>query len=89
MKTHPISVSHLVFGVVFLGIAGVWALRQADVIDSGELQWTLPLILLIAGGAGLVASVAKTFTNQRPPIDSGYEAYGTEAGSAGESEDAE
>jgi hypothetical protein len=59
MKTHPLNVSYLVVGLVFLGIAGSWALRQAGVIDTGSVQWLLPLTLVVAGGVGLVAFLAK------------------------------
>jgi len=64
-NTHPVNVSHLVFGLVFLGIAATWALRQADVVEADGLRWILPLVLLVAGGAGLVASVAKGITRTR------------------------
>jgi len=58
-RTHPLSVGHLVCGLVFLGIAASWGLRELGVIDSGGEQWVLPLVLVIAGGAGLLALVAK------------------------------
>jgi hypothetical protein len=60
IKTHPVNVAHLVMGLVFLGIAGSWALRQLGVIDAAGEGWTLPLILVIAGGAGLIAALAKS-----------------------------
>jgi hypothetical protein len=58
MRTHPVNVTHLVFGLAFLGIAGCWALTEAGVID-GRAGWILPLVLVVAGAAGLVASMAK------------------------------
>lgn len=64
-NTHPVNVSHLVFGLVFLGIAATWALRQADIVDPDGMRWVLPLVLLVAGGAGLVASVAKGIRPRR------------------------
>jgi hypothetical protein len=72
---HPASVTHLVMGLVFLGIAGSWALRQLDVISAEGGRWVLPVILILAGGAGLVAAVAKGLTRNRqaaeePPNDS-------------------
>ena len=33
MKTHPLNVSYLVVGLIFLGLAGSWALRESGVID--------------------------------------------------------
>ena len=32
MKTHPLNVGYLVVGLVFLGIAGSWLLRETGVI---------------------------------------------------------
>jgi hypothetical protein len=55
-----VSVPHLVMGLVFLGIAGAWALHAADVIESVQVQWAIPLILVVAGGAGLLASLVRT-----------------------------
>jgi hypothetical protein len=62
MKTHPLNVSYLVVGLVFLGIAGSWALRASNVIDSSAIRWLLPLTLVAAGVIGLVAFAAKTLT---------------------------
>ena len=59
MKTHPLNVSYLVIGLVFLAISGSWALRQAGVIDTEDVTWLGPVALIIAGGVGLVAAVAK------------------------------
>lgn len=72
MKTHPVSVTHLVFGLVFLGIAGAWALDDAGVIHTDGLPWVLPLILVIAGAAGVVASVTRSLRRDPEP-DQGYE----------------
>ena len=68
-RTHPVNVTHLVLGLVFLGIAGSWALREADIVDTGDARWGLPLILLVAGLAGLAASVAKGLSRNRPGLD--------------------
>lgn len=53
------SVLHLVMGLVFLGIAGAWALHAAGVIESVEVQWLMPLILIVAGAAGLLVSLTR------------------------------
>jgi hypothetical protein len=65
MKTHPLNVSYLVTGLVFLGIAGSWALHQTGVIGSTDVEWLLPLTLVVAGGIGLVAFVVRG-TLRRP-----------------------
>jgi hypothetical protein len=59
MKTHPLNVSYLVIGLVFLAISGAWALRQAGVIDTADVTWLGPVALIVAGGVGLVAAVAR------------------------------
>ncbi len=66
MRTHAVNVMHLVFGLVYLGIAGIWALSAAGVVDSGRMEWLLPLVLVVAGAAGLVASVARGFGRSTP-----------------------
>lgn len=59
---HPLSTAHLVAGLVFLGIALSWALEERGVIDTDGGPWVLPVVLVIAGAAGLLASVAKAIT---------------------------
>jgi hypothetical protein len=58
-RTHPLNVSYLVVGLVFLGLAGSWGLRQAGVVDFAEVRWLLPLTLLGAGLVGIVAMAVK------------------------------
>lgn len=56
---HPVNVAHLVAGLIFLGLALSWLLAENGVLDAGRLDWVLPAILVAAGGAGVVASVAR------------------------------
>jgi hypothetical protein len=60
MKTHPMNVSALVVGLVFLGLAGSWGLREAGAIDYGDAAWLLPVLLVTAGTIGFVAAVTKS-----------------------------
>lgn len=46
----------LVVGVVFVGIAGGWALTWTGLMTYGGLGWYLPLLLVIAGLLGVLAS---------------------------------
>lgn len=58
-QRQPVSVPHLVMGLVFLGIAASWALHAAGVVEDVEVRWLMPTILVAAGAAGLLASVAR------------------------------
>jgi hypothetical protein len=52
---HPLGVAHLVAGLVFLGIAVSWLLRETGVVDSEATGWFLPMTLVVAGSIGLLA----------------------------------
>jgi len=52
---HPINVGHLVMGIAFLGIVGVWALIEGDVVSGEDARWLFPLPWVLAGLAGLTA----------------------------------
>jgi hypothetical protein len=66
MRTHPLHVGYLVSGLVLLGIAAVWVLRQADLVELGDISWLLPLTLVLAGVLGLVAFAARNI--RRPGV---------------------
>lgn len=53
---HPINIGHLVMGIAFTGLVGVWALVQGDVVDGGDIRWLLPVPWVLAGIAGLLAT---------------------------------
>ena len=53
------SVPHLVMGLVFLGLAGSWLLHEIGVIESVQVEWLLPLVLVVAGAAALAASLVR------------------------------
>ena len=55
----PMSVMHLVMVLVFIGLAGAWALRAAEMIGSVDVEWLIPLVLVVAGAAGLLASLVR------------------------------
>ena len=52
------KIPHLVFGLLFLGIAGIWALGASDVLSGEQLAILGPGVLIVAGVIGLVASLA-------------------------------
>ena len=53
---HPVSIGHLVMGLAFVGLVGVWALVQGDVVDGSDVRWLLPIPWVVAGIAGLLAT---------------------------------
>lgn len=53
---HPVNIGHLVMGLAFVGLVGVWALVQGGVVDSHDIRWLLPLPWVLAGIAGLLAT---------------------------------
>ena len=52
---HSVNVGHLVMGIAFLAIVGVWALIQGDVVDHDDVHWLMPVPWVLAGLAGLLA----------------------------------
>jgi len=76
MKTHPLNVTYLVIGLVFLGISASWALREVGVIDTEDVTWLGPVALILAGGVGLVAAIAKSVKRDRgSSSDTGYQPH--------------
>jgi hypothetical protein len=53
---HPVSIGHLVMGLAFLGIVGVWALIQTNTVEGSDIRWLLPIPWVLAGIAGLLAT---------------------------------
>lgn len=54
---HPVNVGHLVMGLAFLGLLAIWAVVQSDVVEGEDVRWLLPAPWILAGVAGLTASV--------------------------------
>lgn len=57
---HRVKIPHLVFGLLFLGVAGIWWLVERDVITADSLTILAPGVLIAAGVIGLVASLASS-----------------------------
>jgi hypothetical protein len=57
---HRVKIPHLVFGLLFLGIVGIWALVITEVITEDRLPAIVPAVLIGAGVIGLAASLASS-----------------------------
>ena len=53
---HPVNIGHLVMGIAFLGLVGIWALVQSNVVNGGDIRWLLPIPWVFAGVTGLLAT---------------------------------
>jgi hypothetical protein len=58
-ETRALSISHLVTGLVFLGISGLWLAQEVGAVDGSDMDLLVPLLLVVVGAAGLVAALAK------------------------------
>ena len=57
MRRHRMDVVALVAGLVtLLGVLG-WALWWTDTIAAEDFSWLVPVGLVVAGGAGIAASL--------------------------------
>ena len=65
---HQVNVGHLVMGLAFLGLTGVWAMIQSDIVDGADIRWLLPVPWVLAGIAGLLATTLSG-RGQRPERD--------------------
>jgi hypothetical protein len=55
---HPTHIPHLVMGLALIGLVTVWALVvPLDAVDLHDARWLLPLPWLVAGFAGLLATI--------------------------------
>lgn len=64
---HPVNIGQLVMGIAFLGLVGIWALVQGDLVEGGDVRWLLPVPWVFAGVAGLLttALTARRRTSNR------------------------
>ena len=83
---HPVNVGHLVMGIAFLAMVGVWALIQTDVVTGSEVRWLLPVPWVLAGLGGLLAIAlagSRRWTTRQTgwaePTDAPIETHATDA----------
>jgi hypothetical protein len=75
---HPVNIGHLVMGIAFVGIVGIWALVQGDVVNGGDIRWLLPIPWVFAGVAGLLATTLIA-RNRHATRQTGWVGPGSEA----------
>lgn len=67
MAKHETDVTSLVFGLLFLGLAGLWALVQYDVLTLPTASVVAPVVLVAAGVAGLLLTLRRGAVTSKPP----------------------
>ena len=76
---HPLNIGHLVMGIALLGLVGVWALWQNEVVVGDDVHWLLPIPWVLAGVVGLTAT-AVTGSRRHAVRQTGWVTEGTEPG---------
>lgn len=66
MQTHRVDVVALVVGVVTLLATGGWALWWTGTLPGDWYAWLVPLGLVVAGVAGILASL---WQPERPGVE--------------------
>ena len=68
---HPVSIGHLVMGLAFVSMVGIWALVANDVVDDDHIRWLLPLPGVLAG-LGVLAALAVSGSRRYATRASGW-----------------
>jgi hypothetical protein len=66
MKRHRTDLVSLIFGLVFLVIAGEWLLAGRMDVDLPALGWLAALVLIVLGVVGLVGAVRSPRDEETP-----------------------
>jgi hypothetical protein len=69
MKTHSVSITHLVFGLVFLGVTALWVVGATSDLEAPALAVWGPVVLIGAGLVGLAATVFNARSSAAPDED--------------------
>jgi hypothetical protein len=57
MKKHPLDVLSLVFGLIFLLVAGSWMVKRTIHVDLPDAGWFVAGALILAGGFGIYSAL--------------------------------
>jgi hypothetical protein len=69
---HPVNVGHLVMGLAFAGLVGVWAVVQADLVADDDIRWLMPIPWVVAGAVGLLVSALAGRQRHTPSAEAGW-----------------
>lgn len=69
---HPVNTGHLVMGLVFAGLVGIWALIIGDVVTGDDIRWLLPIPWVAGGAIGLAAATAANMRSRRGNPEAGW-----------------
>jgi hypothetical protein len=59
VRRHETDVTSLVFGLVFLGVAAIWALVQSDLLSLPDASVLGPAVLVVAGLVGIAVTLRR------------------------------
>ena len=65
MSNRPLSIPHLVFGLIFTGLAIVWAIGEATNADLPRTAIGFPAVLIGAGLVGLIGTLVNARNRSR------------------------
>jgi hypothetical protein len=71
MNIKSVSITHLVFGLIFLGATALWVVGATTDIEAPALAVWGPVVLIGAGLVGLAATIfnARAARNAAAPTD--------------------
>ena len=75
-STRPVSIPHLVFGLIFTGGALVWLIGEATDADLPHSAIGFPAVLIGAGLAGLIGSLVNARNRNRAAVADQLEVAG-------------
>lgn len=66
---HPVNIGHLVMGLAFAGLLGIWALIEGDVVAGEDARFVLGVPWVLAGGIGLLAAFLSNRKRDQAPAE--------------------
>ncbi len=59
MTRHPMDAVALVFGLLFLAVAGGWLAQETTAFGRSDVAWAAPVALIVAGAVGVLVSLRR------------------------------